>query len=244
MTNIFYEVLIIFFLCIFQSIFGLGLLLFGTPIFLLIGNDFFTTLNLLLPISIVISLMQIYKDKNIFKSKFIHFFNFYTIPSLILSLALLIFFFEKLNIILLISLIIILFSLINIFYFKKSIIFFNNNIFKKFVFIVIGIIHGFTNLGGSLLSLTSINVNNSKNQTRSSIAYGYFIMSTIQIFTINIFANSLIDISKFYLLLIPFIVFTYSQTIYEKINKDIFSLILSLIALFIGIYLFIKEVLL
>ena len=121
MLPIYLEIIIIFVLCIFQSIFGLGLLLFGTPIFLLIGNDFFATLNLLLPVSMVISLMQIYKNKIEFQNKFYVLFNTYTIPFLILSLGLLIFFHKKLNFILLISLIIILFSFINIFFAKKSI---------------------------------------------------------------------------------------------------------------------------
>ena len=68
-------------------------------------------------------------------------------------------------------------------------------------------------------------------------------MSIIQILTINFFAEGFIDISKYYLLLIPFIVFTFSQKIYNKINKEKFSLILSSIALFFGIYLFFREVL-
>ena len=63
----------------------------------------------------VISLMQIYKNKIEFQNKFFILFNTYTIPSLILSLGLLIFYHKKLNFILLISLVIILFSFINIF---------------------------------------------------------------------------------------------------------------------------------
>ena len=187
--------------------------------------------------------MQIYKNKIEFQNKFFILFNTYTIPSLILSLGLLIFYHKKLNFILLISLVIILFSFINIFFAKKSINYFKSYFFNKIVFVIIGLIHGFTNLGGTLLSLTSINLNSSKSQIRSSIAYGYFIMSIIQILTINFFANVSIDISKFYLLLIPFTVFTFSQKIYNKINKEKFSLILSSIALFFGIYLFFKEVL-
>ena len=50
------EFIIILFLCFFQSIFGVGLLLFGTPTFLLIGYDFVTTLAYILPLSITISI--------------------------------------------------------------------------------------------------------------------------------------------------------------------------------------------
>ena len=44
---------------ILQSIFGTGVLLFGTPILLMLGNDFQTTLIILLPVSILINLFQI-----------------------------------------------------------------------------------------------------------------------------------------------------------------------------------------
>jgi len=41
-----------------QSIFGIGLLLFGTPTLLLFGYSYSETLWILLPCSIVISLIQ------------------------------------------------------------------------------------------------------------------------------------------------------------------------------------------
>jgi len=50
-----FEISIIFFLVAFQSLFGVGLLLFGTPVFLLLGNNFESTLTLILPVSIIIS---------------------------------------------------------------------------------------------------------------------------------------------------------------------------------------------
>ena len=39
------EIILITLFCIFQSVFGAGLLLLGTPTFLLIGYDFFEVLN-------------------------------------------------------------------------------------------------------------------------------------------------------------------------------------------------------
>lgn len=54
-----------------QSLFGVGILLWGTPIFLLLGETFIQTLALLLPLSCMVSSLQILKsfsqiDKNIF----------------------------------------------------------------------------------------------------------------------------------------------------------------------------------
>ena len=46
-----------------QSIYGVGLLVFGTPILLLNGMDFFSVLGFLLPSSIVISVLQIYETR-------------------------------------------------------------------------------------------------------------------------------------------------------------------------------------
>ena len=62
------EVLIISILIFFQSIFGVGLLLFGTPTFLLLNYNFLDTLNILLPISVSISFLQlIYSKKKNFR---------------------------------------------------------------------------------------------------------------------------------------------------------------------------------
>ena len=62
--ELFFEISILFSLVIFQSLFGVGLLLFGTPIFLLLGYNFESTLILILPVSITISLLQLLHHKN------------------------------------------------------------------------------------------------------------------------------------------------------------------------------------
>jgi uncharacterized protein len=46
-------------LSVVQSIFGMGVLIFGTPTLLLMGYDFITTLSYLLPASFAISLLQV-----------------------------------------------------------------------------------------------------------------------------------------------------------------------------------------
>ena len=76
--DFFLENLILLVLIIIQSIFGIGLLLFGTPTFLILGYDFLNTLNFLLPISIVISLLQFISSKTTSK-KIIFDYNFFLI---------------------------------------------------------------------------------------------------------------------------------------------------------------------
>ena len=52
--------LVIIFFTIIQSIFGVGLLVFGTPTLLLLDYTFYETLSFLLPSSIIVSLLQVY----------------------------------------------------------------------------------------------------------------------------------------------------------------------------------------
>ena len=155
MDGILIEIVIITLLSIFQSIFGVGLLLYGTPIFLILGNDFLYSLSILLPVSMVISLFQLSYDNSIFKIKFIKLFSFITLPFLIITLLLLIKFYENIDIKLLISIVIIFFSLNNLIFNKVMSKFFLNIKNQYIIFSSIGIIHGLTNLGGSLLAITS-----------------------------------------------------------------------------------------
>ena len=45
-----FEIILIFLLIAIQSVFGVGLLLFGTPSFLLFGYDFANTINILIQV--------------------------------------------------------------------------------------------------------------------------------------------------------------------------------------------------
>ena len=81
------ELSIIVFLIIVQSIFGVGLLLFGTPSLLVLGYDFANTINILMPVSITISLMQFFRSE-ISDRNFIKEYNLFCLPFLILFLIL------------------------------------------------------------------------------------------------------------------------------------------------------------
>ena len=79
------EIGIIIFLIVVQSIFGVGLLLFGTPTFLILGYDFANTINILMPVSITISSLQFFKSK-IKDAKFINEYNLFCLPFLLIFL--------------------------------------------------------------------------------------------------------------------------------------------------------------
>ena len=235
----FVELLIIILLSIFQSVFGIGLLLIGTPTFLLLGYNFFDVLNILIPFSITISLLQIMysKETNLgFSKKMI----IYCIPALILALYILIKNENSINIILLTSLTIIFFSLINLSKFKDIVFKKDSDEKINISLILLGIIHGFTNLGGSLLTLISANISNKKDLMRYNIASGYLILGIVQLLFINTFYNTLVP-SNLYYLYIPIISFFLAQYFYNRINSQIFSRVLNIIVLIYGSYIFMNN---
>ena len=235
----FVELLIIILLSIFQSVFGIGLLLIGTPTFLLLGYNFFDVLNILIPFSIIISLLQIMysKETNLgFSKKMI----IYCIPALILALYILIKNENSINIILLTSLTIIFFSLINLSKFKDIVFKKDSDEKINISLILLGIIHGFTNLGGSLLTLISANISNKKDLMRYNIASGYLILGIVQLLFINTFYNTLVP-SNLYYLYIPIISFFLAQYFYNRINSQMFSRVLNIIVLVYGSYIFMNN---
>lgn len=237
------EILIISVLSVFQSIFGVGLLLFGTPLFLILGYDFLNSLNILIPISIMISFLQI-KSANIYfkENNFIKKFNIISVPSLLIALIFFINKYENLNINLIISLIIILFSLMNILLGKKLIKKKNNKTFDSLIFLMIGCVHGMTNLGGSLLALASARMNSTKEQVRYCIAYGYLVMGVFQLIFINLFTNVKLSIFKLSYLIIPIMIYKISQVLFKNLSNIRYNLIINLIAFSFGIFILIKYI--
>ena len=232
------ELLIIVLLSIFQSVFGIGLLIIGTPTFLLLGYNFFDVLNILLPFSITISLLQVIYSKEIdsgFNKKIL----LYCIPALILALSILVKYENSIDFILLISFTIIFFSILNLSKFK-NIIFNNSDQRINVSLVILGLIHGFTNLGGSFFTLICANINKQKKLIRHNIANGYLILGVAQLLFINIFYKTLI-VSNLYYLYIPILSFFAAQYFYNKINSQLFSKILNITILLYGIYIFINN---
>ena len=232
------ELLIIILLSIFQSIFGIGLLLIGTPTFLLLDYNFFNVLNILLPFSITISLLQVMYSKEV-DSEFNRRVLLYCIPSLILALSILLKYENSINFILLTSFTIIFFSIINLSKFK-NIIFNNSDKRINIGLVVLGLIHGFTNLGGSFFTLLCANINKQKKLIRHNIASGYLILGISQLLFINIFYETLV-VSNLYYLYIPIISFFIAQYFYNKINSQLFLKILNITMLLYGIYIFLNN---
>ncbi len=231
------EVILIALFCVIQSIFGVGLLLLGTPTFLLIGYDFFDVLNILLPYSIVISFIQIFINKKQ-NFKFGKKILIHSIPFLILGLIIVEYIQYKINFVLIASIFLIIFPILNIRNLKnKKKKIKNVNFFLKFL----GLFHGLTNLGGSFLTIISTNIHSEKNIIRYNISSGYLIFALFQLLLINMFFNQInFDYLKF--IWLPIIIFILSQKFFKKINNILYYNSLNIFTLTYGIYIFVNTV--
>ena len=229
------ELIIIFALIAVQSIFGVGLLLFGTPSLLLLGYDFANTLNILIPVSITISAVQFFKSK-VKDRIFIKDYNIFCIPFLIIFLFIALKFNYLFDFRFLVALLLIFSSVLILN--KKKFSSFKQMIFKikNLILIVIGLIHGLTNMGGSFLAIYSTLISKSiKEVARYYISYGYLIMGIIQYLMVLFLSYDLLIFNKIYYVFLALIIYFPAQKIFKKLNDRKFSKYLNLIALIYGL---------
>lgn len=177
--------ILIFFLTFIQTIVGTGVLIIGTPIFLFLNYEMIEIMKLLLPISILTSLLNLIVNKSkikirkIFNNYEIKSFFIICIPSIFLGLVVLKNFKEIINFDLIVASIILI-SLIIVEKTKN----FKFQLTKKMnntINFIIGIVHGLTNSGGSLLSLLVISKGEkNKNINFYKITFFYFFLALFQ----------------------------------------------------------------
>lgn len=230
------EVLFISLFSLIQSIFGVGLLLLGTPAFLLLGYNYFEVLNILLPYSILISVLQIIFNKDKMLGFGLQILK-YSIPTLILGLIIVNYLLENINFLFFISFVLITFSIINLMNLRKERFKIKN---LNIALIMLGLVHGLSNLGGTLLSIIASNVNKDKFLIRNNIATGYFLFASFQILVVNVFFVRM-NFEYLQFLWIPILIYFTSQFIFKKIKNILFYKILNLFTLIYGVYIFFSN---
>jgi len=182
---------IIFLLSIIQSIFGIGLLILGTPILLLMNYSFIDVISITAPCSLTVSLAQtLMAQKKNYDKKFFN-NNFFLLFFCILGIFLILIYENEINIKLTVG-IIILFLILSKKYYNKIINYLIYN--TKITFSFIGFIHGISNSGGSLLLLTlSIMNRGNKNKIRDQIGFSYFLLALTQFIILIFFKNNLFN---------------------------------------------------
>ena len=225
-----------------QSIFGVGVLLFGTPLLLLLNYDFLEALVILLPISIAINLLQIIKHHTLIDIHFVKNVLRYTIPFVVIFLFIVTS--GQVNIGAFVGGFLILVALKDVFPKLKRALDLMVK-YEKTYLAVMGIVHGLTNLGGSLLTAIVHGKQYKKNQTRVTIAICYAMFAGFQIVTLNIISRDyhIPYAENVSLLQIGIVMFLLTEEmVYSKIGNEKYSRVFALFLLLSGILLFFKSI--
>lgn len=221
------EVIIII-LSIIQSVFGIGLLIIGTPLLLILNYDFFNSLNILLPCSILISILQISN------SRFIKNTNkkiiFLSLPLIVFGIFIIFYYKLYINFKIFIG-----FGILCVlgikFILNKDLISHIIKKNKKIIFMFIGLFHGLTNAGGSLMSLYFQElIKKNKIKLQSYIAFSYFFFATTQYLFLNIFSNKIIfNATNIELLMLSAASYMIGKKIFLNLNLSKYLTILNFI---------------
>lgn len=162
-----------------QSVFGVGVLIFGTPILLLAGHDFERVLSILLPASLTISTLQILLDRNLSGAAF-RSFTVLLVPTAALGtvFALVV---EIPRIDLLVSVVLIVTAYFRVSERRRVHLVNLARRYGRSMLIVVGTVHGLTNMGGSLLEAYVSSLHNQKTSMRQNVALGYAILASVQL---------------------------------------------------------------
>lgn len=224
-----------------QSIFGVGVLLFGTPLLLLFGYSFVDALGVLLPISITISTLQLirhfqYVDTKLYKNVLI-----YSIPFIVLFLLLVTA--VKSNISFLIGVMLMLVAVKN---FSTAIEKALQSVVKyeKAYLMMTGLVHGMSNLGGSLLTVMIYSKRYPKNQTRVTAAACYATFALCQLATLYIihseYTVSYADKMGFVQVGVAIFLLT-EEVLYSRIDNEKYNKIFAVFLFASGILLIMKS---
>lgn len=225
-----------------QSVFGVGLLVFGTPTLLLAGFSFEEVLAYLLPCSIVISAVQVHEgglSLEPIRRKFL----VYTAPAVLVGTVLvLVVLNHKLNIRSLVGAMLILTAAVRLLpplreQMRRMI----RNRLSLFLG-GLGIVHGLSNLGGGVLTVIVSSLYREKDDMRKHIAFGYGVMGAIQLATL--FATRAVTWDWRLQLLLPplagLMYYVLGQRVFEATRQGVYEVSLTALIAAFGILLLVS----
>jgi hypothetical protein len=226
-----------------QSVFGVGMLLFGTPILLLLGYSFIDALGVVLPISIAISLLQVVKHVNYVDKTFFKNVLRYCIPVIVVFLALITS--VKINVGFVMGIFLLLVALKSVLpqfeNFLKSII-----KYERLYLIMTGFVHGVSNLGGSLLTVMIYSKQYQKNTTRVTAAACYAMFAIFQLVTLMIMQTEFTipyDIRAFFVQIGMVVFLIIEKILYGNIDNEKYNRIFAIFLFMAGLALIGKSLL-
>ena len=207
----------------------------------MLGNNFQTTLTILLPASILVNCFQL---RNNLKNIDQHFYKnliLFCLPGIFIALYL--FQSREVNTNFIIGILLIIISL------QSTVGSIQTGLriilnYERFYLVVMGILHGLTNLGGSLLSGAVLSKNLPKNNKRATIAISYCSMACIQVLTLTTQTKLNTFFNKNYFLYwvsAPIIFFLVEKYLYYSVDEKLYKKISNFFLFLMGLTILIKT---
>lgn len=227
---------------IIQSVFGAGVLLFGTPLLLLFGHDFVDVLVVLLPISISINLLQIAKHHAHIDFAFYRNIVILSLPLIALFLFLVTH--ARINISLLIGLFLLLIGCKELSA-KIAETISRLMAFEKTYFLLMGVVHGLSNLGGSLLTALVHHKQYEKDVARVTVASSYATFAVVQLLTLWVFSSDQIDVdinhTAVYMIVGSLIFMLTDEMFYSELDREKYQKIFAVFLAISGVVLIFRS---
>lgn len=174
------EILTILVFAAVQSIFGIGLLFFGTPTLIVLGLSFPETLSVLLPASIAVSLLQVWQG-GIPRKALIEDFGLWCLVPLAAALFSGLRFGWDVELELIVAATLMFFAIVRTTPRMSALLRREVQSRPRLYLATIGIVHGLSNLGGGLLGVFAASLSEDKGIIRSHIAFCYLCFAVIQL---------------------------------------------------------------
>ncbi|MCB0332001.1 MAG: TSUP family transporter [Bdellovibrionales bacterium] len=222
-----------------QSIFGTGLLVYGTPSLLLLGFSFAEALLLVLPASLVISVLQTHhgwSHIHDFRRSFLYFSAPPLIGGLLVALALE----GRFDLKFPIGVMLLLSGIIRFspFLVEEAKLLLRKH--SRIYLVCMGAVHGLTNMGGALLTIYVNGLHHDKEEVRAHIAFAYAIFIILQLLVLFATGASLHLLlpALGYFPVLAFVVYhIIGHRLFQSTSNEVFYLIMSLLMLSFGVLL-------
>ncbi len=169
-----------------QSVFGVGLLVFGTPVLLLMGLPFPVVLGCLLPCSIVVSTAQVATSGGVTLEPIRRTFLRLTAPAVVAGTLVALALGARLDLRLLVGSMLLLTAALRV----------SDRVRARLSAVVtrrlgsfalaLGVLHGLTNLGGGVLTVIVASAYRDKVDVRRHIAFCYGLMAVLQLAVVEL----------------------------------------------------------
>lgn len=215
-----------------QSLFGVGVLLWGTPALMLYGLSYVDVLNLLLPISLCISVSQVFAERRLLSFEIAKKFLVHCLPYLVFGLLT----------VLIISVDPTLFVVLALFLAgvlrltNPSVIKTQISHKKDFLLPMVGLTHGLSNLGGSLLVMWASLTGTNRFEIRALVSLMYTFLALSQIVVILLTLNEF-TLSVMYIPTLLLLNFISSKYLLRIINEVKYQRLLTILIFAIAIFL-------